>query len=144
MSATTQHLSHAPPLSPPSSPVAAGQHSTGSELPTWAQRLGETAPLLSAPAFFGPPLISLLGPWLLLVLVLIGPFALILMTLVVIAAAAGVLAALLYVIAAPFLLVRHFHVLGAVGATGRPSPPPLRTRVASSGPLGQPQTKGLS
>ena len=44
--------------------------------PTFGERLGETVPLISAPAFFGPPVIFLLGPWLLLTLLLIPPAAL--------------------------------------------------------------------
>ena len=52
-------------------------------------------------------IIFVLGPWLLLVLLLAGPFALIVTLLLVQAVAAGVLAALVAVIASPYLLVRH-------------------------------------
>jgi hypothetical protein len=75
--------------------------------PTLAERLGETVPLLSAPAFFGPPVIFLLGPWLLLVLLLIPPAALLITLIVIAAIGAGVLVALAALIASPYLLVRH-------------------------------------
>jgi hypothetical protein len=88
----------------------AGLHdrpSVSPDRPTLGDRLGETVPLLSAPAFFGPPVIFLLGPWLLLVLLLIPPAALLITLMVVAAVGAGVLVALAALIASPYLLVRH-------------------------------------
>jgi hypothetical protein len=76
---------------------------------TLAERLGETLPLISAPAFFGPPVIFLLGPWLLLVLLLIPPAAFLITLVVVFLLAAGFLVALGALIASPYLLVRHLH-----------------------------------
>jgi hypothetical protein len=75
--------------------------------PTLAERLGETVPLISAPAFFGPPVIFLLGPWLLLVLLLIPPAAVLITLVAVMLLGAGLLAALGALIASPYLLVRH-------------------------------------
>ena len=75
--------------------------------PTWAELLYTTASLIGVPAFYGPPIIFLLFPWLLLVLLLAGPFALIVTLLLVQAVAAGLLAALVAVIASPYLLIRH-------------------------------------
>ena len=75
--------------------------------PTLAERLGETVPLISAPAFFGPPVVFVLGPWLLLVLLLIPPAALLITMLVVLLLGAGLLVALGALIASPYLLVRH-------------------------------------
>jgi hypothetical protein len=75
--------------------------------PTLAERLGETVPLICAPAFFGPPVIFLLGPWLLLTLLIIPPAALLITMVVVFLLGAGLLVALGAVIASPYLLVRH-------------------------------------
>ena len=65
MSVTTT----APPITP-SSPSA------NKQCPTACELLEAVVPVIHAPAFFGPPVIFLLGPWLLLVLLLIGPAAL--------------------------------------------------------------------
>jgi hypothetical protein len=82
---------------------------TSHDPPTWGDLIQERTPLVSAPAFFGPPIIFLLGPWLLLVLLLIGPVALILTGLLVLAVAVGVLAALAAAIASPYLVIRHLN-----------------------------------
>jgi hypothetical protein len=75
--------------------------------PTRREIIGGVEPLAVAPAFFGPPVVFLLGPWLLLVLLLIGPaavlIALILAFMVVAAALAGIAALL----ASPYLVVHH-------------------------------------
>jgi hypothetical protein len=75
--------------------------------PTLAERFGETVPLISAPAFFGPPVIFLLGPWLLLVLLLVPPAALLITMVAVFLLGAGLLVALGALIASPYLLARH-------------------------------------
>ena len=67
----------------------------------------ERASLLGAPAYFGPPVIFVLGPWLLLGLMLAGPVVLALTIVLALAACAVVLAASAVVIASPYLLVRH-------------------------------------
>ena len=86
---------------------------------TWRERLGETLPLISAPALFGPPVIFLLGPWLLLVLLLIPPTALLITLIAVVMLGAGLLAALGALIVSPYLLVRH---LRARHRLARPAP----------------------
>ena len=144
MNTTPPQLSHAPPHSALPRPVAPRRDSARPTLSTGVERLGETAPLITAPAFFGPPILALLGPWLLLVLVLIGPMALILTMLIAIAIAVGALAALLCVLATPYLLVRRFHAFGTARANRPPGLPRLGNRRASSGRLGLPQTKGMS
>jgi hypothetical protein len=90
-----------------------------SERPTFADTLGQVAPLITAPAFFGPPVIFVLGPWLLLVLLLIGPVALLITFVILAAVAAGLLVALVALIASPYLLVRH---LRERHATASPAP----------------------
>jgi hypothetical protein len=92
-------MNTSPPHTPPQA-APPGQ-------PTWADLFRERTPLVSAPAFFGPPIIFILGPWLLLVLLLIGPVALIFTGLLVLAVAAVLLAALAAVIASPYLVIRH-------------------------------------
>ena len=95
---TSRHEHHrptthqAPPQSATPPPIAAAAGSASPGRPTWGAAFDRTAPLIGAPAFFGPPIIFVLGPWLLLVLLLIGPFALIFTLVLVTAAAAGLLA----------------------------------------------------
>ena len=57
--------------------LAPRRRGTSPDYPTWGDLFDESAALISAPAFFGPPIAFLMGPWLLLVLLLAGPFALI-------------------------------------------------------------------
>jgi hypothetical protein len=111
--------------------------------PTVGEIFDERAPLIGAPAFFGPPVISVLGPWLLLVLLLIGPFALILTAMLALAVVAVLLAVLAMAIASPYLLIRHLHARGI--RTAPPASPHLiPERRVSSGRLGSLQTKGMS
>src|SRR5690349_24947836 len=58
------------PMSVPSTTVPISQP------PTWREVIERFAPLVLAPAYFGPPAVFLIGPWLLLVLMLIPPAAL--------------------------------------------------------------------
>jgi hypothetical protein len=88
-------------LSPDTPPTNRPEHLS------WAEALGATVPLISAPAYFGPPVAFIFGPWLLLVLLLVPPAA-VLITLVLVVLLAGILlAALGALIASPYLLVRH-------------------------------------
>jgi hypothetical protein len=57
----------------------------------------------------GPPVIFVAGPWLLLALMLIGPFALLVTFVVVGLVAAALLVTLAAILAAPFALVRRLH-----------------------------------
>jgi hypothetical protein len=106
MSVTTT----APPITP-SSPSANKQRPTACEL------LEAVVPVIDVPAFFGPPVIFLLGPWLLLVLLLIPPAALLITLALVAVVVAGALAALAAIVASPFLVVRHLRTRHA--ADGR-------------------------
>ncbi|MFL5862142.1 MAG: hypothetical protein ACJ780_15405 [Solirubrobacteraceae bacterium] len=104
----------------------------------------QTEPLIGAAAFFGPPIIYVLGPWLLLVLLLTGPFVLIFTLLLVTAAAACLLAVCVAVIASAYLLIRHLHAPGPVRAKLRGPLHLFRTHRVGSGRLGSPQPKGMS
>jgi len=110
--------------------------SVSPDAPMLAERLGETVPLLSAPAFFGPPVIFLFGPWLLLVLLLIPPAALLITLMVIVALGAGLVVALGALIASPYLLVRHLRAGHAAASKA-----PATSEVASArggGPVRQP------
>ena len=102
----------------------------------------ERAPMIGAPAFFGPPVIFVLGPWLLLVLLLIGPFVLAMMALLVLAAGAGLLAAAAALIASPYLLRGHLRTHGIAQAKLRASRHLFHKHRVGSGRLGSPQPKG--
>jgi hypothetical protein len=112
--------------------------------PTWREAVAEAAPIIGAPAFFGPPISFTLGPWVLLVLLLIGPFALMFTLLVVTAVAAGLLAVLVAVIASPYLLVRHLHAHRMAHAKPRAPLHLSRIHPGGSGRLGAPRPKGES
>ena len=83
-------------------------HAAASERPTFGEVLAEIVPLIGFVPVAGPPVVFVLGPWLLLVLVLAGPLAWLFALVVVMIVAATVLAALAAaILAAPYLLVRH-------------------------------------
>jgi hypothetical protein len=81
---------------------------TPSERPTFGELLTELVPLVGLVPQAGPPVVFVLGPWLLLVLTLAGPLAWLFALVVVMIVAAAVLAALTSaILAAPYLLVRQ-------------------------------------
>jgi hypothetical protein len=129
----------------PTQPIdAPRQASASAERSTWGDLFHAAAPLIDAPAFYGPPVIFVLGPWLLLVLLLIGPFAAMVTVVLAMALAAGLVAVLVAVIASPYLLIRHLHAHGMVRAKPRAPLHLFRQRRVSSGGLGSPQRKGVS
>jgi hypothetical protein len=75
--------------------------------PTAGETLDETLPLVGAVPVYGPPVVFLVGPWLLLALMLAGPFALLVTFVVLFAAAAALVGLIGAILAAPYLLVRH-------------------------------------
>jgi hypothetical protein len=77
---------------------------SASEPPTVGEMLAEAVPLAGVIAGFGPPVAFLAGPWLLVALALVGPFALVFTFLV--AATLLVLVAGT-ILATPYLLARH-------------------------------------
>ena len=91
--------------------------------PSLSEFVGETDSLLGAVPLYGPPVIVLAAPWLLLSLMLVGPFAL-MVTIVVALFAVAVLVGLIgAILAAPYLLVRHLRASRAAHA-------PLRAAAA--------------
>jgi hypothetical protein len=78
-----------------------------SERPTAGELLQRVVPGIFFVPVAGPPAVLLLGPWLILVLLIIPPAAFLITLGLVLVAGAAVLAALGALIASPFLLVHH-------------------------------------
>lgn len=144
MTTTNPQLSHALPRPTATREIASKQVSAADPRPSWAELLDERAAMLGAPAFFGPPIISVLGPWLLLVFLLIGPLALLITGLFVMAVAACLLAVLAAVIASPFLLIRRLHTHGGLRVKPHAIPHLFRTHRGSPRGAASLQPKGMS
>jgi hypothetical protein len=80
---------------------------TTSRRPTRREIIEGVEPLTVVPAFFGPPVVFLLGPWLLLVLLLIGPAALLITLILAFVVVAAALAALAALLASPYLVIHY-------------------------------------
>jgi hypothetical protein len=103
-----------PPAAPgPAAPRSdAGDNASpvASERRTFGEMFGELIPLIDAVAGYGPPVIFLAGPWLLLGLMLSGPFAFLVVLVVFVAVAATVLVALgAAIVVVPYLLAHRLH-----------------------------------
>src|SRR3954447_6216674 len=79
------------------------------ERPTFREMLDDVLPVIGVVFVAGPPVIFLAAPWLLLVLMLSGPFALVVAFVVVGLVAAALLATLAAIVAAPLVLLRPLH-----------------------------------
>jgi hypothetical protein len=91
--------------------------------PTFREMLDDVLPVIGVVFVAGPPVIFLAGPWLLLVLMLSGPFALVVAFVVVGLVAGALLATLGALVVAPFVLVRRLHrTYRSARATGVPVP----------------------
>jgi hypothetical protein len=88
----------------------------------------EISPLIGAIPVEGPPAILLALPWLFLVLLLAGPFALLATIVVALLVVALIVAAVAALVASPFLLVRR---LRAVRANAQPEPAPAKEPVVA-------------
>jgi hypothetical protein len=91
---------------------------SASDAPTVGEVLGEIIPVVGVVAGAGPPVVFVLGPWLLLALMLAGPFAVLVTLVVAMLVAAGLAAA---IVAVPYLLIRvvHRHRAGHALTGGR-------------------------
>ena len=78
-----------------------------SELPTIGEILEQIIPLIGVIAVVAPPVVFLAGPWLLLGLMLSGPFALVVTLFVLAMALVALAASIVAILAAPYLLVRY-------------------------------------
>jgi hypothetical protein len=122
---TTQPLTPTPPPTgtSPWSDVADEGPAAPGERPTFREMLDDVLPVIGVVFVAGPPVIFLAGPWLLLVLMLSGPFALVVAFVLVGLVAAALVATLAAIVAAPFVLVRHVHrTYRSARATGIPVP----------------------
>jgi hypothetical protein len=104
------------PLTPlPSPPSATAPWSdapsdaplTPTERPTFGEILDDVLPVIGVICVAGPPVVFLAGPWLLLALMLSGPFALVVAFVAVGLAAIALLVTLAAICAAPYVLVRR-------------------------------------
>jgi hypothetical protein len=101
---------------------------SGDARPTFGSMLAEVVPLLCAVPVAGPPVIFVVGPWLLVAVLLSGPLALLLTFAVVAVVAVALVASIAAILAAPFLLFRRYRTLKA--PTVARVPVPLRQVVA--------------
>ena len=93
--------------------------------PTVADVLGETVSLVCCMAVYGPPVVFLAAPWLILGLILSGPFALILTLVLTFLAATALIAGIAAIAAMPYLIFRRLRVPRA-SVTGTHVPVGLR------------------
>ena len=76
--------------------------------PSLGEALAEIVPLIRFVPAYGPPVVAVLGPWLLLGLIVAGPLAWFFALVVVVIVAAMVVVAITgSIVVAPVLLVRH-------------------------------------
>ena len=80
---------------------------SASEPRTVGELIAETVPLADVVAGYGPPVAFLAGPWLLFVLALAGPFALVFTFVAVLVAATLLVLLAGTILASPYLVVRH-------------------------------------
>ena len=102
-------------------PRAPGARPAASASPTFGEMLEETLPLVGVIPVAGPPAILLAAPWLLLVLVLVGYFALMLTAAAVLVAAAALVGLIRELVVAPHRLFRDLRIHRAAH---RPMPAP--------------------
>jgi hypothetical protein len=103
-------------IGPPADPGRAGGSDAGhtspaaSEQRSFGEMFGELIPLIDSIAGYGPPVIFLAGPWLLVGLMLSGPFAfLVILVVFMVVVAAVVVALSAATLAVPYLLVHRLH-----------------------------------
>jgi hypothetical protein len=99
-----------------------------SERPAFGAMIAEIVPLVGVVAGYGPPVISLVGPWVLLSLLLAAPFAVLLTLLAAMLVAATVVVAVVAaVVVAPYLLIGRIRSLQARRARRQDRAPQLVT-----------------
>jgi hypothetical protein len=89
--------------------------------------LGETVSVICVMALYGPPVVLLAAPWLFLVLMLSGPFALVATLVLALLAAAALVGGIAAILATPYLLLRRYRT---VAPTVARVPVTLRRAVA--------------
>src|SRR4051812_26718971 len=86
---------------------------TSKASPSVGDTFVEFASLLCTMAFYGPPVVFLAAPWLVLGLILSGPFTLLLTLVVALVVAAALVAGIAALIATPFLMIRNWRAAHA-------------------------------
>jgi hypothetical protein len=98
------------PLTPPHGPAATaargGVPLDRAEPPTLAEAAADIVPVIGVVFVAGPPVIFIAGPWLFLVLMLSGPFAVLVAFAALWVAATLLLTALAGIAATPYVVVR--------------------------------------
>jgi hypothetical protein len=102
------------PLTPSYEPDATGAPGDvrGTQRPTVAEILADIVPVIGVVFVAGPPVIFIAAPWLLFVLMLSGPFAVLVAFAAVSVAAAALVTALAGILATPYLMLRGRHRRG--------------------------------
>jgi hypothetical protein len=93
--------------------------------PPLGEMLAETHPLIGVVPVAGPPVVLVAGPWLLLALMVAGPFALLFTFVLLLVAAAALVGLVGAILTAPFLLVRRVREHRARHASLRAPAAPL-------------------
>jgi hypothetical protein len=108
---TTELFTPPPPASAttPWSDAPFAARLTPTARPTFREILDDVLPVIGVVVVAGPPVVFVAGPWLLLGLMLSGPFALLVAFVVVALVAAVLLVTLAAIVAAPYVLVRRLH-----------------------------------
>jgi membrane protein implicated in regulation of membrane protease activity len=101
-----------------------------SSRPTAAERFEEIAPVFSAGRGAGPSVFVLVGPFLLLVLLLVPPFAFLVVILAAVALPFVAAALVVAVVASPYLMFRAVHRRLAERHTSTQRSAPIAARVA--------------
>ena len=102
-----------------------------SKRPTAGAILDEILPLIGVIPVAGPPAILVAGPWLLLALMLAGPFALLFTLAAVLVAAAALIGLIGAILAAPYLLVRTVRRGLAKRHQSTKAPRPIATTITA-------------
>ena len=107
---TTTELIRSPRAASPTQPWGDARRDTrpaASANPTFGETLDETLPLIDLVPVHGPPIVLLLGPWLLFALMLAGPFALLFTVVALLVTARALIGLIGAILAAPYLLLRQ-------------------------------------
>jgi hypothetical protein len=88
-----------------------------SNRPSVREMLAEIGPLVGVIPVAGPPLILLVGPWVLFALLVAGPVTLLLTIVIFLLAVRLLIVALAAIVASPYLLVRHLRAARARHST---------------------------
>jgi hypothetical protein len=125
---TTTELITPPRASSPPEPWSDARRNArpaASAYPTSGEVVDETLPLVGAIPVYGPPVVLVAGPWVLLALMVAGPFALLFTLVLLVVAAAALVGLIGAILAAPYLLVRRLRGYRAARVSMRAPAAPL-------------------